>query len=228
MNDVMARMDQKANLFNTREIKSMYFQEEWFLDTAEPFIFEKNVKQWFPVRYYQKDSMNMMKLVFMAKGGNPNTLLAKNVIYEFDLQDTLIPENTKNIDASKLTKLLFGKLKGKEIACDPMNVNKFLNAKEIETRMGAGSDTILIDDPETGVTEQQIIKVAADYSSIRSLIFVENWYYDTKTYAIKKVVKGIGPVRHYVKPCSGDEPGEQMKTVVFMMYFGDEKINIFN
>ena len=210
------------------EIRSVFFNEEWFLDTTDEFIFEKNVISWEPVRYYKKsmdaDQSEMLKKkVCKLSQGNPTELLAKNVIYEFDIQDSLYPTFTKNIDAEKLTTILVNyALSGKVKLWSPMDINVELTKNEVETKLGQVTDTIYIENPETGEIDTQVITFQIDPLEIKSIIFVEDWYYDPSTFAIKKVITGLGPVRHFYK-----SDNEKVKSIVYMLYTGKDKTNIF-
>lgn len=228
--DIFSKMGTKSEPFNLSEIKAIYFEEEWSLDTAEPFLFEKNILNWSPVRSYMRDKAEgeIKKLIFKVKAGNPTELLAKNVIYEFYLEDTLNPANTKSINNEVLAHLIVDKaLSGKIKVYDPMDVNKLLSVNDIETKMGVRRDTVYVDDINTGKSDEKIINTEIDYSEIRSIVFIEDWYYDSKTFAIKKVITGICPVRYYQKPGSENE-SDMVKSVAFMMYLGKEKTKLFN
>ena len=206
------------------EIKSLYFEEEWLLDTTEPFIFEKKVLCWYPVKYYIRDSVEYKKLIFKIGVGNPKELLAKNIITEFSLEDTINPIFTHNLNKEKLVILLTDYAKsGKIKVWDPVDFTKELNIDDINKVLGKAADTIIIEDPETGATAQKVINKEIDLSEIQSIVFVEDWYYDPSTFAIKKEITGIGPVRYYIK-----EDGEIIKNIAFMLYFGKEKTKIFN
>ncbi len=221
--EILNNMGVQAEPLNLNEIKSLFFEEEWFLDTTEPFLFEKKVLCWYPVRYYQRDGQELKKLIFKVAKGKPAELLAKNVIYEFNLEDTINPSFIKNLDNNKITRLLIDfAVSGKTKLWNPMNIDHELSAEEIRKNLGQAIDTTYIEDPETGKSEQKIQKQEINPSEIQSIVFVEDWYYDPSTFAIKKVIKGIGPVRHYLKT-----DGEMAKTVVFMMYLGNEKTKIF-
>jgi hypothetical protein len=221
--EILNQLNQQKGLLNLSEIKSMYFKEEWFLDTTDPVLFEKKVLCWYPVRYYQTENIDKMKLIFKATGGNPTELLAKNVIYEFNLEDTLNPEFTSNLNIAKLSSLLINKaLKGKIKTYDALDTNQIFTREQVLSRMGATKDSVYVDDPDTGEQTLKVINVAPMYEQITSMVFVEDWYYDPKTYSIKKVIKSVGPVRHYLK---NEEP---VKNIVFMMPLGKEKTKLFN
>lgn len=223
--DILKAMGAKAEPLNLSEIKSMYFDEEWSIDTAEPFLFEKKILNWYPVRYFKREGSDKedMKLVFKVKAGDAQELLAKNVITEFLLQDTVQPSWTANLNSTKLVNLILEKVfSGKTKVWDPFNIEKELTRHDIDQNFGAATDTVFIDDPETGKQVMKIFKTEVRPEEISSIIFVEDWYYDSKTLAIRKVITGMGPVRSYEK-----SEGDIAKKVVFMMYFGNEKTKIF-
>lgn len=218
---VCNNMDVSSIPININEIKGMFIKEEWFLDTTEPFIFEKRVLNWSSVRFYKKNNEVRKKLVFKISGNDANEILAKNIIYEINLDDTVNPDFIKNINILKLSKLLIGKaLSGKIKVYNVMNIDEELSFQQIKQRLGERIDTILTDDPESGKTKQQIIKSEYNPEDIKSIVFVEDWYYNTKTFAIKKVVKSIAPVRHYYKF------GDYVKSISFVMFLTNEKIKI--
>ena len=221
--EILNQLNQQKGLLNLSEIKSIYFKEEWFLDTTHPLLFEKKVVCWYPVRHYQNENIDKMKLIFKATGGNPTELLAKNVIYEFNLEDTLNPEFTTNLNVAKLSSLIINKvIHGKAKGYDPLDTNNVFTVDQILTHMGAAKDSVYVDDPNTGEQVLKVIDVSPMYEQITSMVFVEDWYYDLKTYSIKKVIKSVGPVRHYLK---NDEP---VKNIIFMMPLGREKTKLFN
>ena len=137
--DILNRLNQQKELLNLSEIKSIFFKEEWFLDTLDPVLFEKKVLCWYPVRHYKTENIDKMKLVFRATGGNPTELLAKNVIYEFNLEDSLNPEFTINLNIAKLSSLIINKvLYGKAKAFDPLDTTNVFTKEKI---LGSVHDT---------------------------------------------------------------------------------------
>jgi hypothetical protein len=60
---------------------------------------------------------------------------------------------------------------------------------------------------------------------IKSLIFIEDWYWDKESLKLKKIVTGIAPVRTYFK---SDEEGKafNVKEIVYVVYFNDTHIPI--
>ncbi len=209
-------------LFNCNEIKGLFFKEEWLVDTANTIVFEKKVVSWSPVRYFKRNNEELKKLVFKISGNEASELLAKNVIYEFNLEDTINPYFVKNIDVLRLSNLIISEaVSGKIKAFNPSNIDEEFSKLQIKQKLGENTDTIITENLVTFETSKQIIKSEINPYEIKSLIFIEDWYYNPKTFAIKKVIKGIAPVRHYFKI---DEP---VKSVVFVMFLGNEKTKIF-
>ena len=207
---------------NYNEIKGLFFKEEWFLDTVKSFVFEKSIISWSPVRYFNRNNEKIKKLVFKISGNDASEILAKNIIYEFNLEDTVNQGFVKNIDVVKLTKLLIDKaVSGNTKVYNPMNVDEELSVEQIKKRLGERIDTVITEEPETSEMIQRIIKSNINLEEIKSIVFIEDWYYNPKTYAIKKVVKGIAPVRHYYKF------DEQVKSISFVMFLTNEKTKIF-
>jgi hypothetical protein len=80
------------------------------------------------------------------------------------------------------------------------NTENVLSKQEIINNLGAGSDTIVIENVETGILEERILKGSIDYASIRSYVFTEDWYLDPLTLRIVKKIRSIAPVRFFYKP----------------------------
>jgi hypothetical protein len=111
-------------------------------------------------------------------------------------------------------------LSGKSNAYDFESGN-ILTQEEIRKRAGEQLDTIQIEDPENPENWiDYVIKteISAMMNQIKSVIFIEDWYIDEKTLRIKKIVKGVVPIRWYYD----QEDFEQMdplKTELFMINF---------
>ena len=162
--DILTAMGAKAEPLNLSEIKSMYFDEEWSIDTTEPFLFEKKILSWYPVRYFKREGSDKeeMKLIFKVKGGDAQEILAKNIKTEFQLQDTIQPTWTENLNSPKLVSLILSKVfSGKTKVWDPSNIEKELTRQEIDMNFGVTTDTIYLDNPETGKQEVKKISPSA-------------------------------------------------------------------
>lgn len=92
--------------------------------------------------------------------------------------------------------------------------NNALNLDEIKENLGYGVQKVVVIDPETGQEKEIEMETNIYKEDIKSLIFFEDWYIDTKTMRIKKYVKAIAPVRFY--PTEGDE---WKKKIAFTIFF---------
>jgi len=205
------------------EIKGILFNETWNLDTANKLNFTKTVLSWLPIRFYQNDSECLKKLVFKIKSiNNTPNLLAKNVIYEFNLSDTVNPEFVEKINRNRLIEILNKFVLSKKIKVfDPFNINKELTLNELKAKLGTTTDTLIIEDPITFKVNKQVEKKEINLYEFESLIFIEDWYYNSTTFSINKVVKGIAPVRHLYKI------DEKVKLIPYVIFLTDEHINLF-
>jgi len=205
------------------EIKGILFNETWDLDTSYKLNFTKTVLSWLPIRFYQNDSESLKKLVFKIKSNNNTSdLLAKNVIYEFNLSDTINPEFVEKINRNRLIEILNSFVLRKKIkAYDPFNIKKELTLNELKAKLGTTTDTLIIEDPITFKVNKQVVKKEINLFEFESIIFIEDWYYNSYTFSINKVIKGIAPVRHLYKI------DEKVKSVPYVIYLTDEHINLF-
>lgn len=220
--DILRRMQQENTVSNIHEIKALFFTEEWFLDTCKPFLFEKNVNCWFPVRYYSDSVTDKKTLVFKVAGGNPEILLAENVIYEVMLYDSLNPDFTSALNPARLSKLLVETaLSGNIKAYNPLNINLQLTKNEILLKAGVSETGFSAEEGANSSISNSSLYQEMVYEEIKSIVFIEDWYYDPSTYAIRKKINGIAPVRHYAKT------DETVKSVLFLIFLNSKKTPLF-
>ncbi len=176
--------------------KSLLFTEKWSFDKAA-FRLEKEPIVWTPILSYQisvQDSIQERKKVVFSIKNTPNkseTKVAEDIIYELDLNDNT---SYKFLDLEKMAHLLLDStLTGKHLISD-FFTGEPAKLSSIKTSLGMVNDTIEVENLETGVIEQKIITSEADFQSITSYIFKEDWYFDSQTKSIRKKVKEICPV----------------------------------
>lgn len=88
---------------------------------------------------------------------------------------------------------------------------------EIESTMGASTDTNWVTDP---VTNQQIRNVSeneANTSEIKQYLIQEEWYFDKKHSVMKVRILGLCPIRFYIH----EDTGMPSKSKAFWVYFPD-------
>ncbi len=112
----------------------------------------------------------------------------------------------------KFVNLLFDGIKSGKLKVFDFSTKKEIGMDEVEKRMGAGMKTISYMD-QNGDYVAQTIKMDVHPEEIWSVLFIEDWYFDKSNLALKKVIKGIAPVRHYYQ----DDVG--LKTEVVCVIF---------
>lgn len=213
------------------QIQMLAFEEDWFFD-AEGFQLYKTVNSYFPVNISEKgDGDNKMKeyrSCFTIKNDTSTKgdmkLLAKNICYEFSLSKES-PNNVwiENLNTETFVKLLIDNaLSGKVKTYSAINTKTALSIDELKMALNVEqADTVMIEDISTGELKQSIITSELDYNKVKSVIFIEDWYYNDKTFSIEKKVKAIAPVSVYDK-CDG-ETTEEMKEILYVIYTGTDR-----
>lgn len=186
------------------EISAIYFTEAWAFDSSNYKLY-KTILKWSPVIAYNKltnkDSIGQKakKLLYDVESsfkGNEK-LIASNITYEVNFNSEY--KNYEWLDLEKLAKLIIDPvLKGKYKAYNFFNKNP-LKAEDIKIALGYGLDSLEEEDPVTGEWKWKILTRDMRIDQVKAYIFVEDWYIDSKTYAIKKKIKTIAPIRLYKK-----------------------------
>ncbi len=225
---------------NINQINSLLFVENWIL-APKGFKLEKQIKAVVPVRHFFKDfgqSENTatlkktFRLLFPEKPCwirqlfiNRRMKLCNSVEYEFLLGsyfeplynwDTKYEKNGapffSTYSRRKFTEQLVNYALSKKAKVLDYYSHTKIDKKEIRQRLGGGNDTILIKN-YFGKDEQVIVESPLAYDNIKSIIFIEDWFYDHKTLRMKKEINGIAPVFHY------KENNELKKRIAFIVYF---------
>jgi hypothetical protein len=191
--DVLANMNKE----DSAHISSLYFIESWHFNQAT-YKLEKTVEAWSPVYEFVKNENGVerpvKKLLYDVKSSadKANKLIAENITYEVNFDTEFKTNEYLNIDMlAKLTvePMLEGKVKAYDFFDDAE-----LDVVSMRRSMGYISDTLITINPQTNEDEVEVVEVEEDISSVRAYIFVEDWYIDEQTFAIKKHIKGIAPV----------------------------------
>ncbi len=102
-------------------------------------------------------------------------------------------------------------------SADDDNFSAPMSRSQVEEKMGAIDDTMLVANPETGEEEQQIIPGEIHTDEIKQYILKEEWFFDKQLSVMKVRIIGICPVRFYIR--EDDVTKEIRKTRVFWVYF---------
>lgn len=176
--------------FDTTQFNDLYFFESWSLDTINNFNLQKEVLYWSPV----KRENQILKLAGKVKVQplKEKKLLAQQLIYEFSLNDSIF--SNERLNKRKFAKILFDwAIHNPNKTYNPFT-SQPMTKEELYRRMNISDSSLYL-----------------PYNDINSILFVENWYYDTKTYSIQKEVLSIAPILYLF---NDDEVSKQILFVI--------------
>ncbi len=161
--------------FDTTQFNELFFFEYWYLDTTDGFNFEKKLISWAPVKRENKGLKLLGKIKCSPLTLENKKVLATQLIYEFPLYDTLFLN--ERLNKKKLIKILLDwSLHHPEKTYNPFTA-KSMSKKELMQRISLNDSSFYF-----------------PYNDIKSLLFIENWYYDTINFSIEKEISSIAPV----------------------------------
>jgi len=80
---------------------------------------------------------------------------------------------------------------------------------ELTERMGGGNDTLLIE--ENGILTQKVINNDINIEEVKSLLFVDSWFFNAEKMSFNKEVTAYYPIRWYYKPDDIDKENILLK-----------------
>lgn len=230
--------------FIADEIIEIGFIEDWFIDENE-FNLSKTVHSFSFVREYIKDNPeNKRKVILFSVYPKVDSLNKPHWEYLCTKATETYVSASKHSEMSELTDRenenrnagnsifndrnpfwnhyaynqlvsnLFQSVKDGELKIVDFQSKDSMNYTDVEAMMGVVEKTISFQD-EDGNMVMQTIKYDLNPEDIKSLVFIEDWYLDTNSLTMKKVIKGIAPVR-YFNTGNGDEI---RKLIVFLAEF---------
>jgi len=186
------------------EIHEIYFEEEWVFN-EDNLNFDKKIDTWTPIRVYHrvndfKKEDTRYKKIFQIKNDNNSDFkdkIAKDYIYTFNFSQEY--QNRTGLDKTEFFKFILQKIKeGKIKTYDPIYLvdksKREFNIVELKNYAGISLDYIEFAD------------------EVDKLIFIEDWYFDEKTFSISKKVKGLG----FIADRYNDEWEEK---ILFFIFF---------
>ncbi len=191
----------KQQTFDTTEFSDFYFYEHWTLDTTESFLFNKEVVFWSPIKYNKEEKSKILTGKVSCSDTSNLQLLAKHVIYEFLLDDTL--NVNRSLNKNLLVKLIIDKALNGQIPVYHPNNGKKLSKNELNERLDITDSSLYM-----------------PYYNIYSLVFIENWYYNPNTFAIKKEIVGIAPVKQIYLD------DEVTKSIIFVLFLKEKPFTL--
>ncbi len=225
------------------EITEIGFVEEWEMNETE-FSMTKKVLLYNFVREYERDNGEKRKLVSFTVQPNilanakPNWELACTKVSEVYIDAATISDvleygkerqekwqagnalfNERNAfwnhyTYNKFVSLVFNKVNRGSAKPYDFVSQQVLDSNEIENRLGVVETTISYYN-EDGEEVTTTIKQEPNVNEISSVVFIEDWYFDKNTLALKKEIKGIAPVRYYFN----GQTNSLVKDIVFVVPF---------
>lgn len=219
----MTDEDVRNNMTSGGEINAIYFIEEWSFN-KKTYSLEKKIEAWSPVLEYYKEfegvidtTKKVKKLLYDVRelAGSDEKLIAENMTYEVNFSSG---NNSEYLDLTKLVNLIVEPvIEGKVKSYDFFDKTELANI-DVKQIFGYAVDSLEEQDPVTSKWVWKYIEHDMDFSEVEAFVFVEDWFIDTKTYAIRKKIKSIAPVVFRVRI---DETGESYvsKRIAFSVNF---------
>ncbi len=187
------------------QLKEILFKEEWNYNVTEN-IFEKKINAWIPIRvYHRQDDIEKKdtryKMIVVFKNDNieiPKKMIAEDYTYIFDFYHEYNLERV-GLDKKGFFKHIINNIEiGKIKTYDPIYlVDKSKREFTIDELKNYAGITL---DPEEFANE------------VYKMIFIEDWYFDEKTFNISKKVKGLGFI-------SSDYKNGLEERILFFIFF---------
>ena len=164
------------------ELKEILFREEWNFD-SEKLVFEKKIMGWSPIRVYiasndtEDTRFKMVMCIHNDKEFEKVNKIAEDYEYIYDFNDKYLEKT--GLDKDGFYNFLLQNIKdGKIKTYDPIYlVDKSKREFTLEQLKNFAGISL---DPDDFAEE------------VNQIIFVEDWYFDDKTFNIAKEVKGLG------------------------------------
>jgi gliding motility associated protien GldN len=104
---------------------------------------------------------------------------------------------------------------------DPLNeFTAQMTIDQVDEAFDAGTDTMQIPNPNTGVMERVIIENQRKTSEVKKLLVKEKWFFDKNHSVMKVRIIGVSPIRVYNRLDDQGMPTEQiLQKPTFWVYF---------
>ncbi len=196
----------KVKEIDYSEIDALYFKEKWLFD-SKTFNFEKKIESWSPVRTYFRDDDTLktearfiLPCMFEQDlNAKAEKIIASDITHIFELK------SDKQLDRTGFDKTIFFEFilenikSGKLKTYDPIYLvdksKREFSVQQLKTFAGTELDI------ETFSQE------------VKKFIFVEDWYFNEKTFEMSKKVKAMA----FVADRSGEE-GWESKIMFCLMF----------
>lgn len=227
--------DSIINTIKSDKILGVHTHEIWNFNPTK-YTFTKKIYSYSPfIKMYRDDDVDYVNPLFKKVGiiyNNPNELDInkmqhfKTIKYEhfYDNFDIYIetgkrfeehnplfynPYNTKLFKEQLFEDVVSGKIKAYDF-----ETNQLLDSVKLMEKLLIYTDIIEFENLE-GEIETKKINIELYQTDIKSLVFIEEWYIDPKTFQLAKKVKGIAPCFYYHAP---EDEKNIKKRIPFVIY----------
>lgn len=204
-----------VNEFDEKEVIGLFFKESWSMDN-DLTSFEKTIYEFSVVRQFKTDSIFEKSRIAKSlafKIYNSNDVknfktIAENVLTEFYFEQEQAGFVT-GLNTENFSKAILNYVAGGNKIYSFNDINQELNLDDLKEQLGVVTDTINIEDLETGKIIQKAVQNFAERDNVVGVIFIEDWQFDEETMVINKKVVGIAPIWHKMEI---SDTGDVMET----------------
>nr|WP_321453691.1 gliding motility protein GldN [uncultured Carboxylicivirga sp.] len=179
---------------------------------------------------YTKDHIPNRKPIPYAHIRESDVLWAKKIWRIIDLREKInLPmfyPTTKMDDRMSLIDLLIYGIQYEGLtAYSTKTEDEFqipLTLDQVMREMGAVSDTMTIQNPETGMYEQKVVEGEVRSTEFKQIMLKEIWFFDRNYSRMDVRIIGLCPIREYAKE-GEDGEGQVVQTQAFWIYFPEAR-----
>jgi len=194
-----------SNSFDKNKISQIRFDEKWSMN-EKTYEIKKDVFGFCPVMaevFQNGTSKNQQPLFWIyadtlnTDTANGNYIITKKIQYTIPIKaaekspewwiNNIEPTQRETFINTLIDAVLSNKVKAYDYAGNLMT-------KDLYNKYYNPTDTLDIENPETGKMESKVIKHEIDRKDITSVRFIEEWSLNTKTFKFTKRVLAVCPV----------------------------------
>lgn len=179
---------------------------------------------------YEKEHVPSRKPVPYTFFREGDAMWSKKVTRNLPLREKLnhplyYPTHQMGSRMSLTNLLMYGITNEGLTAYDAMIDDKFtvpLTKAQINDNFGAGIDTIVLMNEETGDQEFSVIETTPNFAECKQYYMKEEWFFDNQRSLLEVRIIGLTAIREYYRDTDVDQE-EVLKKKIFMIYFPESR-----